>query len=88
MTDPDPSPECLSERIARAIANIDRMIAAIDRACIRPEPDFYLRTKVCDLLHLLAFADIKTPTPGDADQARTILASLHIHMRQLREEQA
>lgn len=35
-----------------------------------PSQDFALRSRVADLLRLLEFATIETPSPGDADQAK------------------
>lgn len=38
--------------------------------------DWVLRCKVADLVHLLAYATITTPSEGDAGQARRILDDL------------
>lgn len=43
---------------------------------VAPSPDWLLRCKVADLVHLLQFATITTPSEGDAGQARRILADL------------
>lgn len=39
-------------------------------------PDFALRARVADLLHLLQFAKIETPSAGDAAQALVVLAQI------------
>lgn len=45
------------------------------------QADWYLRAKVADLVHLLSYADIRTPTESDAGQAKTVLASLREYLR-------
>jgi hypothetical protein len=51
--------------------------------CHHPKPaahdvsnDFVLRSRVADLIHLLEFADIATPTPGDAKQAQIAMEDI------------
>lgn len=41
-----------------------------------PQCDWVLRCKVADLVHLLAYATVTTPSEGDAAQARRILDDL------------
>ena len=41
-----------------------------------PEFDLYMRSRIADLLHLLQFATISTPSHGDADQAKLVMADL------------
>lgn len=46
------------------------------------EVDAYLRCNVADLVHLLSYADIRTPSEGDARQAKSILATLRAYLKQ------
>jgi hypothetical protein len=42
--------------------------------------DWYLRNKCADLLHLLSFADIRTPTETDADEAAKVMAQIRHYL--------
>lgn len=50
--------------------------AAWQRTQSAVAPEFALRARVADLLHLLQFAKIETPTPGDAPQAERAMNDL------------
>jgi len=43
--------------------------------------DWYLREKCESLLHLLSFADIRTPSIGDAEEAAKIMTQIRHYLR-------
>lgn len=53
-----------------------------ERDELRRELDWYLRAKVADLVYLLSYADITTPSVGDAEQAERILDLLRAYLKQ------
>ena len=54
-------------------------------ACPMCTPSFEflsLKAKVLDVLHLMEFATITTPSPGDAEQAQQMLEKLRADLQQ------
>lgn len=58
--------------------------APMSQAAVEASRDAVFRSRVADLLHLLSFATISTPTPTDAHQAHFIAESLRTELADAR----